>query len=48
MIGVHLTELLSASVSAQDADFSDPTEKRSVEAGYRYQYQLSGYMWAQS
>jgi epoxide hydrolase len=48
VIGVHLTELLSASVSAEDADFSDPTEKRSVEAGYRYQYQLSGYMWVQS
>ena len=48
LIGVHLTELLSASVSADDADFSEPAEKRSVEAGYRYQYQLSGYMWVQS
>jgi microsomal epoxide hydrolase len=48
VVGVHLTELASASPSAEEADYSDPTEQRSVEAGYRYQYELSGYMYAQS
>ncbi len=46
--GVHLTEILSASPSAEEADFSDGREGKSVEAGYCYEYKLSGYMWVQS
>lgn len=48
VLGLHLTELLSASPTAENADFSDEREKQSVEAGYHYDYQLSGYMWLQS
>lgn len=48
VVGVHLTEILSASLSSEDADFSDERERKSVEAGYRYEYELSGYMWVQS
>ena len=40
---LHLTYLPSASASAEDADFSVEAEKRSVEAGYRYEYELGGY-----
>jgi pimeloyl-ACP methyl ester carboxylesterase len=48
VIGIHLTELLSARPAPENADFSDDRERRSVEANYRYDYQLSGYMWLQS
>lgn len=48
VVGVHLTEILSASLSSEDADFSDERERKSVEVGYRYEYELSGYMWVQS
>jgi epoxide hydrolase len=48
VIGIHLTELLSARPTPENADFSDDRERRSVEANYRYDFQLSGYMWLQS
>lgn len=48
VVGVHVTEFASASPSAEEADYSDPAEQRSVEAGYRYSYELSGYMWVQT
>lgn len=35
-------------MTAGNADFSGERKQRSVDAGYRYQYQLSGYMWVQS
>ncbi|MCP2166796.1 epoxide hydrolase family protein [Goodfellowiella coeruleoviolacea] len=41
--GVHLTSLFSASATADNADFSVPAEKLSVEKGYRYEYELGGY-----
>jgi epoxide hydrolase len=40
---VHVTQVFDASVTAEDADFSVEAEKRSVEAGYRYEYELGGY-----
>jgi len=45
---LHLTYLPSASASAENADFSVEAEKRSVEAGYRYQYELGGYAMIQA
>ncbi len=45
---LHLTNLPSASVTAEDADFSVDAEKRSVEAGYRYEYELGGYAMVQA
>lgn len=48
VVALHLTQLLSASVTAETADFSDPAEGRSVEQGYRYQYELGGYAMLQS
>jgi epoxide hydrolase len=43
---LHLTYLPSA--NAEDADFSVEAEKRSVEAGYRYEYELGGYAMIQA
>ncbi len=45
---LHLTYLPSAGASAENADFSVEAEKRSVEAGYRYQYELGGYAMIQA
>jgi pimeloyl-ACP methyl ester carboxylesterase len=40
---VHLTQVFDASATAENADLSVEAEKRSVEAGYRYEYELGGY-----
>lgn len=48
VVGIHVTEVLSASATQETADMSDPREAASVEAGQRYDYQLSGCMWVQS
>ncbi|GAA2003592.1 epoxide hydrolase [Nocardiopsis rhodophaea] len=45
---LHLTLLVSASATPENADFSVEAEKRSVEKGYRYDYELSGYAAIQS
>jgi pimeloyl-ACP methyl ester carboxylesterase len=45
---VHLTQVFDASATAENADFSVEAEKRSVEAGYRYEYELGGYAAIQS
>ena len=45
---VHLTQVFDASATAETADFSVDAEKRSVEAGYRYEYELGGYAAIQS
>jgi pimeloyl-ACP methyl ester carboxylesterase len=45
-VGLHLTELASA--TPEPDDVRDEEDQRSVAARQRYQYELSGYMWAQS
>jgi epoxide hydrolase len=45
---LHLTYLPSASVTAENADLSVAEEKRSVQAGYRYEYELGGYAMIQA
>jgi hypothetical protein len=40
---VHLTQVFDASATAENADLSVEAEQRSVEAGYRYEYELGGY-----
>lgn len=40
---LHVTQLMTATVGAEDADADDPTEQRAVQQGLRYQYELSGY-----
>jgi epoxide hydrolase len=45
---IHLTQVFDASTNAENADFSVEEEKRSVEAGYRYEYELGGYAAIQS
>ncbi|CAM02715.1 epoxide hydrolase family protein [Saccharopolyspora erythraea] len=46
--GVHLTSLFSAGATPENADFSAEAEQRSVEKGYRYEYELGGYAAIQS
>ncbi|MFC7328130.1 epoxide hydrolase family protein [Marinactinospora rubrisoli] len=48
LVAVHLTTLFSASATPDNADLSDETERRSVEKGYRYEYELGGYAAIQS
>jgi epoxide hydrolase len=43
VIALHVTQIYSAGATAENADFSVEAEKRSVEAGYRYEYELGGY-----
>jgi epoxide hydrolase len=45
---LHLTQLFDAGVTAETADFSVEEEKRGVEVGYRYEYELGGYAAIQS
>lgn len=45
---LHVTQIFSASVTAEDADLSVEAERRSVEAGQRYDYELGGYAAIQS
>lgn len=40
---LHLTQIMSATVTAETADMSDPAERRAVEQGYRYTSELGGY-----
>lgn len=48
VVALHLTSLPSASAKSENADLSIESEKRSIEKGYRYNYELSGYAWIQS
>lgn len=48
VIGVHLTQIFSASVTAETANLDDPAEKRAVEQDQRYQHELSAYAILQS
>ncbi|RCV50353.1 epoxide hydrolase family protein [Marinitenerispora sediminis] len=45
---LHVTSVFSASATPETADFSVEAEKRSVEKGYRYEYELGGYAAIQS
>jgi hypothetical protein len=45
---VHLTQHFDAEVTAETADFSVEEERRDVEAGYRYEYELGGYAMVQA
>jgi pimeloyl-ACP methyl ester carboxylesterase len=48
VVALHLTAIFSASATAENADLSVEAEKRSVEAGQRYEYELGGYAAVQS
>jgi epoxide hydrolase len=48
VVALHLTAIFSASATPENADFSVEAEQRSVEAGYRYEYELGGYASIQS
>lgn len=48
VVALHLTAIYSASATPENANFSVEAEKRSVEAGYRYEYELGGYAAVQS
>jgi pimeloyl-ACP methyl ester carboxylesterase len=48
VVAVHLTALFGAGVTAESADVSDEREQRSMQAGYRFRYELSGYATLQS
>lgn len=43
LVALHVTQILSAGATAETADFSVEAERRSVEAAYRYEYELGGY-----
>ncbi|GIJ58469.1 microsomal epoxide hydrolase [Virgisporangium aurantiacum] len=43
VVAIHVTQLFGASVTAETADMSDPAERRAVEQGYRYEYELGAY-----
>lgn len=43
VVALHVTQIFSAGATAENADFSVEEERRSVEAGYRYEYELGGY-----
>lgn len=43
VVALHVNQIFSASATTEDADFSVEAERRSVEAGYRYEYELGGY-----
>lgn len=45
---LHLTAVYSASATPENADLSVEAEKRSVQAGQRYEYELGGYAAVQS
>ncbi|MGH2532907.1 MAG: epoxide hydrolase family protein [Thermomicrobiales bacterium] len=45
---LHVTLIVSAGATAETADFSVKAEQRSVEAGYRYEYEIGGYAAIQS
>jgi epoxide hydrolase len=40
---LHVNQIFSAGATAENADFSVEAERRSVEAAYRYEYELGGY-----
>lgn len=42
-VALHVTQIMSASVTDETADLADPTERRSVEQGRRYASELNGY-----
>ena len=48
VVALHVNQIFSAGATAENADFSVDAERRSVEAGYRYEYELGGYAAIQS
>ena len=48
VVALHVPQIFTASVTEETADLTDPEERRSVAAGRRYQYELSGYAAIQS
>lgn len=40
---LHLTQVVDAGATAETADPSSDADQRSLEAAYRYDYELSGY-----
>jgi epoxide hydrolase len=43
LAALHVTLLVDAGATAENADPSVPEEQRSLEAAYRYEYEVSGY-----
>jgi microsomal epoxide hydrolase len=48
LAALHLTLIVSAGATAENADPSVAAERRSLEAAYRYEYEVSGYAAIQS
>lgn len=48
LAALHLTLIVSATATAENADPSLEAERRSLEAAARYEYELSGYAAVQS
>ncbi len=48
VVAIHVTQLFSAAVTAETADMSDPAERRAVEQGFRYEYELGAYAMLQA
>jgi epoxide hydrolase len=48
VVGLHLTQILSASVTEDTANLDDPAEKRVVDQQRRYQYEVGAYGTLQS
>ena len=48
VVAIHVTQLFSAAVTAETADMSDPAERRAVERGFRYEYELGAYAMLQA
>jgi pimeloyl-ACP methyl ester carboxylesterase len=43
LAALHVTLIVDASATAENADPSEPAEQRSLEAAFRYEYEVSGY-----
>ncbi|GAB4589792.1 epoxide hydrolase [Nocardia sp. IFM 10818] len=48
LVAMHLTDIASATVTAETADPDDPIEQRAVERAQRYQYEFGAYAMLQA
>lgn len=48
VLGVHVTSLFGDELTYENADMSDPAERRALEAMQRYEYELGGYALVQA
>ncbi|MFC9996526.1 epoxide hydrolase family protein [Nocardia sp. NPDC127526] len=48
LVAMHLTDIASATVTAETADPNDPIEQRAVERAQRYQYEFGAYAMLQA